>query len=327
MKERDHSIDIIKFLAVIFISISHMEPIFGKYAALASGGALGDGLFFFCSGYTLLLGNKKLDFANWYKRRINRIYPSVFCWCFLSSIFFNRHFDALDIVYQGGGWFVSAIMVYYVLLYFIKKYMLSRMWVVYLITAIPILGWYFLGYDYEGRSEYFMYGQNYYRWTFYFVFMLMGAHVGYLKNSQGKQYKTNISLNLIGFIGGGSLWAIILVFCKRSAEIAQWQLVSILPLYYAVFCMYRLCNNRKIIHIYQIKWLHALMFTVGGLCLEIYLQQPFTFWTGMNDLFPINILPNFVILICFGYLIRTMGRIFHQTFKEEPYDWKAVFKL
>ena len=172
-----------------------------------------------------------------------------------------------------------------------------------------------------------MYGQNYYRWTFYFVFMLMGAHVGYLKNSQSKQYNTNISLNLIGIVGGGSLWAIILVFVKQSAEIAQWQLMSVLPLYYAVFCMYRLCNNQRIVHVYQIKRVHAVMFTVGGLCLEIYLQQPFTFWTGVNDWFPINIIPNFFILICFGYLIRTLGRIFHQTFKEEPYDWKAVFKF
>ena len=48
-----------------------------KYEMFATGGTIGDALFMFCSGYTLFLG--RIDrFDNWYKRRINRIYPSVF---------------------------------------------------------------------------------------------------------------------------------------------------------------------------------------------------------------------------------------------------------
>ena len=56
-----------------------MELLYGKYNALATGGAIGDVLFFFCSGFTLFLG-KMGRFDNWYKRRINRIYPTVFAW-------------------------------------------------------------------------------------------------------------------------------------------------------------------------------------------------------------------------------------------------------
>jgi len=47
------------------------------YGMLATGGAIGDALFMFCSGYTLFWGSMK-RFDNWYKRRVNRIYPSVF---------------------------------------------------------------------------------------------------------------------------------------------------------------------------------------------------------------------------------------------------------
>lgn len=81
-KQRDISIDIVKFLAVFLIINSHADIMYLKYSALATGGAIGDALFLFCSGYTLILAwNDRFD--NWYKKRISRIYPSVFACLFL----------------------------------------------------------------------------------------------------------------------------------------------------------------------------------------------------------------------------------------------------
>ena len=73
MNQRDISIDILKFIAVFLIINSHMDALYPKYKMLATGGAIGDVLFLFASGYTLFLSNRKLRFDNWYKRRINRI--------------------------------------------------------------------------------------------------------------------------------------------------------------------------------------------------------------------------------------------------------------
>lgn len=42
MKQRDISIDILKFIAALIITNSHMELLYGKYGALATGGAIGD---------------------------------------------------------------------------------------------------------------------------------------------------------------------------------------------------------------------------------------------------------------------------------------------
>ena len=94
MVKRDICIDILKFFAVLLITNSHMELLYGKYGMLATGGAIGDVLFFFCSGYTLFLGRER-RFDNYYKRRINRIYPTVIMWALLSSAFFNRHSDII----------------------------------------------------------------------------------------------------------------------------------------------------------------------------------------------------------------------------------------
>lgn len=72
-------------------------------------GAIGDVLFFFCSGYTLFLCRER-RFDNYYKRRINRIYPTVIMWALLSSAFFNRHSDMINTIVNVGGWFVTCMM-------------------------------------------------------------------------------------------------------------------------------------------------------------------------------------------------------------------------
>ena len=89
VKKRDVSIDILKFFAVILITNSHMAHLYVKFSALATGGAIGDVFFFFCSGFTLFL-SKQRRFDNYYKRRINRIYPTVFMWALLASVLFNN---------------------------------------------------------------------------------------------------------------------------------------------------------------------------------------------------------------------------------------------
>ena len=76
LKKRDYSIDILKFFAVFLIINSHMDICYPRFSILATGGAIGDWLFLFASGYTLFW-KQPTRFDNWYKRRINRIYPSV----------------------------------------------------------------------------------------------------------------------------------------------------------------------------------------------------------------------------------------------------------
>lgn len=54
--KRDFSIDILKFLAVLLITNSHFDILYPTDCAfLGTGGAIGDALFFFCSGFTLFL--------------------------------------------------------------------------------------------------------------------------------------------------------------------------------------------------------------------------------------------------------------------------------
>ena len=125
---RDSAIDILKFIAVLLITWSHFEAPLGKYQALATGGAFGDSLFFFMSGYTLLLSNRKTTFLNWYKRRINRIYPTVFAWALIVAVLLGGKSNMKDIILHGGGFFVACIMLFYLMFYPIKHYVSISYW-------------------------------------------------------------------------------------------------------------------------------------------------------------------------------------------------------
>lgn len=179
--QRDTSIDILKCIAAIVVLNSRMELLYGDYAAFATGGAIGDALFFFCSGFTLLLG-RSAGFFNWYKRRINRIYPTVFASVILACLWDKGGWNSkglTDVLVNGGGWFVTCIMIYYAILWFVKTCAVNCLRVVFCFAFVCVLLWYFtLGIDDEHNN---MYGWCYFKWVHYFIYMLLGAVVGLKK--------------------------------------------------------------------------------------------------------------------------------------------------
>lgn len=142
------------------------------------GGVIGDTLFLFCSGYTLLLSKNSIRFDNWYKRRINRIYPSVIV-CALMGALFSMQPD-IHITTLGGGEFVIAIMIYYILIYFIKVYAVNKIPLILAGVLFVSLVIYILFFPYKTETgEKGLYGiTTLYRWIPYFAFMLIGAYVG-----------------------------------------------------------------------------------------------------------------------------------------------------
>ncbi len=49
-KNKNQGIILLKFIAALFITYSHMAILFPKYQYLVTGGAIGDGLFFSAQG-------------------------------------------------------------------------------------------------------------------------------------------------------------------------------------------------------------------------------------------------------------------------------------
>lgn len=124
MKERNYCIDIIKFLAVIFITNSHYIPLYKDInIAFATLGVHGNALFFFISGFTITLSkNINLPFKDWYKRRIQRIWPTFIVWPLLANLIFNEYITWENSLIAKGYWFIQCIMISYIALYYILQH-------------------------------------------------------------------------------------------------------------------------------------------------------------------------------------------------------------
>lgn len=319
MKNRDISIDILKCIAAILITNSHMELLYGRYSILATGGAIGDALFFFCSGFTLFLG--RMDrFDNWYKRRINRIYPTVFAWAILGAFVFNQHYPMDYIILYGGGWFITCIMLYYIILYLIHKFCLNQLKWIFCIAALTSVIWYLI---IDRPSDYNMYGNTYFKWSHYFLFMLLGAMIGISKQNWNFNSKLDLFKLFICII----VFYSILFTGRKIVIINEWQIISLIPLLGITFYFYKICNSELLKKWYELKISGWIIKFIGGLCLEIYLVQYSLFTDKMNTIFPFNLLFMFVIIVVAAYILRCCSRVFSQTFKDSEYNWTSIFKF
>ena len=289
---------------------------------LATGGAIGDALFFFISGYTLFL--KPMGgfsaFPNWYKRRINRIYPTVFAVAILGCVFFHSHRDIIEIVFNSG-WFVTCIMFYYFFIYIIGSYYKNSIVTISVSVLVITAIWFFLDCMTPGYSMYSLKTSKICL-LFFFVFMLLGAYVGSLRQRIVARPKRDWPLLLLSVI----VFYLVQYLGVRF-KTPYCQFFSLFALWAVVFYMYKVCSIRWAQRVYYSQLGFYAIRLIGGLCLEIYLVQGFLFTDKYNHLFPLNIVFVFIAILVLAYFTRCLSRFLSQTFKDEDYNWGKIVDI
>lgn len=213
-------------------------------------------------------------------------------------------------------------MIYYVVLYFIRKYAINRLVMVMAVTGVACITWYVLM---ERPDGFNMYGNTYFKWGHYFLFMLLGAMMGLKQQTIPKDAK---GLKSFGMLGASLVVYYGILFSGRKWGVMEdLQIVSLVPLLAVTYYFYKVCNCDFAYRCYRSKILGWCMRLIGGLCLEIYLVQSSLFTDKMNAIFPLNLLIMFVIIVVMAYILRCLSRVFSQTFKDMEYNWKEVFKM
>ncbi len=324
---RNHAIDLMKCLAAIAITNSHMVNLYpGKYSILAMGGAIGDSLFFFCSGFCLMLGCN-LDFFNWYKRRVNRIFPTIFAVSLIGIIFLGNDPTLKHIIIRGGGWFVQAIFVFYAVFWFVKRFLSDKIWVSFAINTIIIIVWFIFFWN---KDVFILYNGTYLRWPGYFMMMLMGAAIsnkiktqsGGHKLHSGWIYVCMLIVLLIFYYGYQLMW-------NSFPILKEFQIVLLPILMGIIYVIYKICSDHKVLRVYQYKYLYWIMYSISACCLEIYLSGGMSFWIGREliAIFPLNIILSFISIFIIAYFVKIFSNFLSQTFKSERYDWKRMVTL
>ncbi len=326
LEGRSKAIVILKCLAALLITISHLDVIFPNgFKWMATGGALGDSLFFFCSGFTLFLGRDG-GFANWYKRRISRIYPAVFIWGVIATVFYAQDWLVTDVLAAKGLWFLSCIMIYYIIIYAIYHLLKKHLNIIFIIAFIIAFA---AGYLIIDTSHVTMYGSSKYIRVFYFIFMLLGTITaininkivgGGLKYSQISVWKSCLSF----VISMGAYYGF-LYLCKINATVCLVQALSLIPLLLAVWFLFQLCNTESASKIFNKAWLGNIVYVLSALTLEIYIVQRGIISAAWLPLFPFNIPLILCCIVVLAYVVHCLANLFMQIFAKEDINWRKVF--
>lgn len=314
-KEREFGIDLLKFLAVLLVVNSHMDVCYpGRWSVLATGGAIGDALFFFCSGYTLFLGRAD-GFLTWFKRRLWRVLPAtLLCVAFFAGVYGSSWWG-----HTGGYWFIRCILTYYIVIYAVRKTLMDRIGFVFAAVVLAVLIW-FYGFDRWTES---IYANGYFMWLHYFVPMLMGAVLGSRKR-RVMELRWSVPMFFVclaAFYAGNYL--------TSRQGLGQYFRILTLPLLWGiVYYLNEMARTTFAKRFLGETYFRVVIMTIGGLCLEVYLiHRPFV-TDLLNGVFPLNIPFLFGLILISAYLLRCVSRIVVQLFqKKSPVDWREVIRI
>lgn len=318
MKERNYCIDIIKFLAVIFITNSHYIPLYKDInIAFATLGVHGNALFFFISGFTITLSNNiNLPFKDWYKRRIQRIWPTFIVWPLLANLIFNKYITWENSLIAKGYWFIQCIMISYIVLYYILLHKKSIK--LYILFSILITG-ICLGCMEKSTGSIFHSNLHY---ICYFPSMLLGLYLG------TKRENIRINYLLIKTIGSFLAYFLIMKIGKGQTNALYYlQIIAIFPLNIFIYYLYYWLTSIQLNKIKEKKWLWYPIYWIGSLSLEIYVVQFSVITDRYNNLFPLNTIIIFIQILIVAYILRICSNFFTQTFSNESYSLKKALKI
>lgn len=315
----------LRFVAIILITNSHLDLIY-PISALATGGALGNAIFFMLSGYGLALSQhaSPRPFGQWYMRRISRIYPSaiivvVVFHYLLKSGWSNWHLmDYFSkLVWPTPFWFVSALMVFYIVFFIAAKTKNTNIYIILLaISLVPYSYYYATSLD---LTQYSIEGPGYFKWIFYFQSMMLGSYL-----ATTRHHKVPAKAKHLGLLSALLLAYYSILLAMHFEYLLKFQfLVHILTLPILYISLLLAGSDfivKKIMHLRYIAFIIAF---IAGLTLQIYLlQSNFNSHAFILSLpFPINLLAFTVVLLFAAYAVEYAAR----GLRPVQY-WKGLFQ-
>lgn len=315
---KNRGVVLLKCLAAFLITYSHMGLLFPQYDGLVTGGAIGDGLFFFCSGFTLFLGRTD-NFFNWYKRRINRIYPTIIMWALFSSFFLGWNWSVEELITTPRYWFIPCIMVYYVIFYIIRTFFMNHLkWVFIFFSIVIALGSIWL-LDY---TKSVMYADISFMRMYYFLFMLLGAMTAIKKRKE----RTSLRVGVYVLISVLFYYACMGCY-KLNPMLCRYQLISLIPLLSTIYWLFVFCDTVKIASVFDKPQVGKPIYLISTLTLEVYMVQYALFTDKFNGVFPLNIALTYFAIFSMAYLLKCSSNLFSLIFKEERITWDKIYQV
>ncbi len=293
----------IKFLAIVLITNSHLHGLY-PFPQLATGGAIGNSLFFMISGYGLVKSETRQQrpFIEWYRRRFARIYPSLIITVAIYNMWLDRGWQkwaladyVSNFIWPTPAWFVSAIMLFYLVFFMIMKIGRPAFYILgILFLYVPYFYYYFSFIDF---SRYSIEGPGYFKWIFYLQVMFFG---GYLA-SKDKEIKAGKIIHFAYLIFLLACYFLIIMAVKSGfGEVQALIHIITFPIVFLVLALSR--SHFVMERIGLSKPIHFAITLIGSVTLEIYLLQYAVYTNNLirSLFFPVDI-------IVFGLVVLVLA--------------------
>ena len=329
-KNHLYSLDFMKFIAAIFITNSHFQPLYENVnTSYATFGVHGNALFFFVAGFLLMMGfdkHKKLNFVDWYKARLRRLWPSVFLWAIVAAAIWKTPLTISRLVLMDGYWFLQAIAIAYLLFYAFYKLTnqigggKNHLQYVFLLSLVVSIAFFFLMPVAEGSPFH-----TNFHYVCHFSIMIMGGLCCIKRNQLVcNRLWQDCLVMLLSFI----LYFAILKIGKGQSGVRYYlQILALLPLHIFVYYFYKICSYSWCQSFFRIRILGRVVSVVAVLTLEIYVVQFSVITNCFNHLFPLNLFIVFFLITFAAYLLKVFTSLFLAVLSKEHLVWKDIVKV
>lgn len=314
------AITLLKFFAAFLITWSHLDKCFpANLSFLATGGSLGNGLFFFISGFGLYYSSRNLKSISWFQTKFSKLLLPTFVFVLAKTIF-NGYINWETEF--NHTWFVWAILVFYIayhpILLFCKEHLFKIILATYpvmlIIYAVVLFN----------RQDYFVDIANYYfKCTYYFQIFLFGGWVA----SRNASMKYNFKKDLVLFLLFYGAFNISKIYIKGHTSLYPLQILSPLCLLPAIYYLFKIFDSGLASKIIHNKVLSPAVFIISGLTLEIYLVQFSIITNNYNSWFPGNIPLILAVILLSSYLLKIGTGLFKFIFFDGFTNIKSIWHI
>lgn len=301
------SLDVIKALAILLVTHSHMKD-FYPIPQLATGGLLGNTLFFFASSYaiTLSLERRRVAFVPWFLRRAWRIYAPL--WLTVALLLPLGVFPVIDLrsalalfFVPQQYWFLPTIVLLYVPCYFVITRV--RPVSVQLVAALVLLVYALASLTIVDPAAWNVEDSVPLKSIFYFAVMLLGIHACETRHQLAAPRSgalRTLALTLAFFA--------YLYLLRRTGFFIVQAGANFLALAW-VLSLFHTLNHPSVARVID-RWGRGPVVFLSVLTLHIYLVQvPLVDDAGLEILpFPVNVAIFWIGLILLAWLLSQLTR-------------------
>lgn len=262
------------FLATVLITLSHLDP-FVPDPRITTGGAIGNSLFFFLSGYGLAmsLNATGLDASmpsllDYLRKRLLRLYPAVLivaCAMLVAGrIGITGISDFVSVfLWPTPFWFVSAVVVFYIPVFYLARLKPAGIAMAMAILMVP----YIFFYSQMDLSKFVVEGRDYFKWINYFGITLLGCLVARLK----------LTPRFSVFTIAGLLVSLLLFLVSKLTvfkyDVGYMQFLFHVWMYPIIYFSFQVFSSETVLQRIRATPVFPAIALLAGLTLEIYLTQ------------------------------------------------------